>query len=70
MAAGALVALSIFLVFRPHQQLEGIQPPLGTLAATECVAHPETGAHPPEYGCVEFDPAQAPDGEPDKATGH
>jgi hypothetical protein len=66
LAAAAMVALSIFFVFRPHQQLDGFQPPLGTLAAAECVAHPEKSAHPPEYGCVEFDPAQAGEGEAEK----
>jgi hypothetical protein len=48
----AMVALSIASVFRPRQTLDGLQPPLGTLVATECVAHPETSAMPPEYSCV------------------
>jgi hypothetical protein len=68
LAAGAMVALSIFFVFRPHQPLNGMQPPLGALVATECVAHPETAAIPPEYSCVKFDPALATEREPDEAT--
>jgi hypothetical protein len=47
-----MVALSIVFVFRPRQPLDGIQPPLGALAASECVSHPQAGAMPPEYGCV------------------
>ena len=50
-AAGAMVALSIFFVFRPHHPLNGIQPPHQTLAGTGCVAPPETNAMPPEYSC-------------------
>jgi hypothetical protein len=49
--AGAMVALSIFFVFRPHHPLGGIQPPQETLATTGCVDHPETSAIPAEYGC-------------------
>jgi hypothetical protein len=52
LAVGAMVALSMFFVFRPHQPLSGMQPPLGTLVAAECVAQPETSEMPPEYGCV------------------
>jgi hypothetical protein len=68
LAVGAMVALSIFFVFRPHQPLNGIQPPLGTLVATECAAYPETGAIPPEYGCEKSDPPQATAGEPDDSS--
>jgi len=50
-AAGAMVALSILFVFRPHHPLSGIQPPRQTLAGTGCVAPPETSAMPPEYSC-------------------
>jgi hypothetical protein len=52
LVVGAMVALSLFFVFRPHQALDGMQPPHGTLISTECVAHPETSAIPPEYGCA------------------
>ncbi len=68
LVAGALVALSIFFVFRPHQPLNGMQPPLGALVATQCVAHPETGAIPPEYSCVKFEPALATESESDEPT--
>ncbi len=68
LAVGTMVALSIFFAFRPHQHLSGIQPPLGTLVATECIAHPETGAIPPEYSCEKFDPAQVTAGEPEDAA--
>jgi hypothetical protein len=51
LVAWAMVALSIFFVFRPLQPASRIQPPLGTLTATECVAHPETSAIPREYSC-------------------
>jgi hypothetical protein len=50
LVAGAMVALSIFFVFRPHHSSSGIQPP-HQLAATACEAPPETGAMPPEYSC-------------------
>jgi len=50
-AAGAIVALSIFFVFRPHHPLSGIQPPRQALAATGCVDRPETSAIPAEYSC-------------------
>jgi hypothetical protein len=50
MVAGAMVALSIFFIFRPLQPRR-IQPPHPTLAATECAAHPETSAIPAEYSC-------------------
>ncbi len=50
-AAGAMVALSIFFVFRPHHPLSGIQPPRQALAATGCVDRPETSAIPAEYSC-------------------
>jgi hypothetical protein len=66
LTVAVMAVLSIFLVFRPHQQLDGFQPPLGSLAAAECVAHPVTGAHPPEYGCVDFDPARATTSESEK----
>jgi hypothetical protein len=66
LVAWAMVALSIFFVFRPRQPLNGIQPPLGTLAAAECVAHPETGAIPREYSCDQPDPAQVSASEPDE----
>jgi hypothetical protein len=52
LVVGAMAALSIVSVFRPRQTLNGMQPPLGTLVTTECVAHPETSAMPPEYGCA------------------
>jgi hypothetical protein len=65
LAVWAMMALSIFFAFRPHQHLNGIQPPLGALVATECVAYPETGTIPPEYGCEKFDPARATVSEPD-----
>jgi hypothetical protein len=42
-----------------------VQPPLATLAATECVAYPESGTIPAEYSCEKFDPAQATAGEPE-----
>jgi hypothetical protein len=51
LVAGAMVALSIFFVFRPHRPLSGIQPPHHTLAGTGCVAPPETSAIPPKYSC-------------------
>ena len=50
-AAGVMVALSIFFVFRPHHPLSGIKPPHQTLAGSGCVAPPETNAMPPEYSC-------------------
>ena len=50
LVAGAMVALSIFFVFRPPQPSR-IQPPHPTLAATGCAAHPETSAIPVEYSC-------------------
>jgi len=43
LAAGAMVALSIFFVFRPQHPLNGIQTPRQALAGTSCVAAPETG---------------------------
>ena len=52
-AAGAMVALSMFFVFRPHQPLSGIQTPRQALAGTPCVAPPETGLVPREYSCEE-----------------
>jgi hypothetical protein len=39
---GAMVALSIFFVFRPDHRSSGIQPPHQTLATTVCEALPET----------------------------
>ena len=51
LGAGAMVALSILFVFRPYQAPSRIQPPHGTLAATECVAYPDPSAIPPEYSC-------------------
>jgi hypothetical protein len=50
-AAGAMVALSLFFVFRPHHPLSGMQPPHQTLSGPSCDAPPETGVMPPEYGC-------------------
>jgi hypothetical protein len=50
LVAGAMVALSIFFVFRPHRPFSGIQLP-HQLAAKVCEAPPETGVIPPEYGC-------------------
>jgi hypothetical protein len=47
LVAGAMVALSIFFVFRPHRP---IQPP-HQLAATACQTRPETSTVPPEYNC-------------------
>jgi len=46
-----MVALSIFFVFRPYQPPSRIQPPHGTLAATDCVAYPDPTAIPREYSC-------------------
>jgi hypothetical protein len=50
LVAGAMVALSIFFVVRPHRPSTQIQPP-HQLAATACESPPETIAMPPEYGC-------------------
>jgi len=46
--AGAMVALSIFFVFRPHHP--GRTQPR-TLEAASCVAPPETDSMPREYSC-------------------
>jgi hypothetical protein len=48
-----MVALSIFFIFRPHHPLSGIQPPHQTLTGMGCVAPPESGLIPREYGCEE-----------------
>jgi hypothetical protein len=50
LVAGAMIALSIFFVFRPHRPSTGIQPP-HQLAVTTCEASPEAVAMPPEHGC-------------------
>jgi hypothetical protein len=51
LVAWAMVALSIFFVFRPHQPASRLQPPLETLVDTQCIAYPEPGAIPREYSC-------------------
>jgi len=45
LVAGAMFALSIFFVFRPHH------PSTHQLATTACETSPETGAMSPEYSC-------------------
>jgi hypothetical protein len=51
LVAGAMIALSIFFVLRPHQPLSGKQPPHQTLAGTGCDSHPETNLIPAEHSC-------------------
>jgi hypothetical protein len=48
--AGAMVALSIFFVFRPYHSLNQ-QPLHQTPASTDCIDRPATGSIPAEYSC-------------------
>ena len=48
LVAAAMVVLSIFFVFRPHQPLSGIQPPL---ARTVCADPPDNSVMVREYSC-------------------
>jgi hypothetical protein len=50
LVAGAMIALAIFFVFRPHRLSDRIQPP-HQLAVTACENPPEAVVMPPEYGC-------------------
>ena len=52
LVAEAMIALSIFFVFRPHRSFTGIQPP-HQLAVTTCEASPEAVTMPPKRGCEE-----------------
>ena len=48
LVAVAMVVLSLFLVFGPHQPTGGLPHPL---AAADCEAPPENAALPPEQTC-------------------
>ena len=50
-AAGAMVALSVFFVFRPHQDDRGIMPRYGGLIGNQCAAAPDSDLIPTEYSC-------------------
>jgi hypothetical protein len=50
-AAGAMVALSILLVFRPHHDGRVSSPPYTGLIGDQCAATPDTPAIPVEYSC-------------------
>ena len=52
LVAGAMIAPSIFFVFRPHRPSTEIQL-AHRLAGTACEAPPETVAMPPGYGLRE-----------------
>jgi hypothetical protein len=48
----AMIALSVFFVFRPQPKLAGIEPPLATLSGSGCVTHSAAGNEmPAEYTC-------------------
>jgi hypothetical protein len=50
-AAGAMVALSIFVVFRPHHDGRVSSPPYTGLIGDQCAATPDTPLIPVEYSC-------------------
>lgn len=49
-AVGAMIALSVFFVFRPpHYKM--VKPPLAESIEDQCAAAPGRGLMPPEYTC-------------------
>jgi hypothetical protein len=51
LVAGALVALSMFFVFRPSQHAGGLQRPYPRLVGEACISHSEPLLTPAEYTC-------------------
>jgi hypothetical protein len=51
-AAGAMIALSVFFVFRVHHDDATIRPPYAGLIGNHCAATPDNGQIPTEYTCV------------------
>ena len=51
-AAGAMIALSVFFVFRPpHNADKMVKPSSTELIEEQCAATPGSGVMPPEYTC-------------------
>jgi hypothetical protein len=51
-AVGAMIALSVFFVFRPpHYSDKMVKPPSTELIEDQCAATPDRGLIPPEYTC-------------------
>jgi hypothetical protein len=50
-AAGAIMALTVFVALRPHQTETTVGRPYGGLIADQCAATPDNGLIPVEYGC-------------------
>jgi hypothetical protein len=50
-AAGAMIALSVFFALRPHHIDTGVRPPYGGLIGSKCATTPDNGQMPLEYSC-------------------
>jgi hypothetical protein len=51
-AAGAMIAVSVFLVFRPRHYTDNVtKPPSAGLIDDHCGATPDNGLMAPEYTC-------------------